>query len=59
MGEVRRGVRGGSVRAGGIGEGFVNVRMGRRRGGDGERRLEGATSRAGAGKTRPREDTQK
>ena len=37
----------------------VNVKMGKRRGGDGERRLEGATNRAGAGKTRTWEDTNK
>ena len=37
----------------------VNVRMGRRRGGDGERRFEGATNRAGAGKPRTWEDTKK
>ena len=37
----------------------VDVRMGRRRGGDGERRFEGATNRAGAGKPRTWEDTKK
>ena len=37
----------------------VDVRMGRRRGGDGERRFEGATNRAGAGKPRTWEDTNK
>ena len=63
MGEVRRGVRGGSVRAGGLvrdAAGWVvDVRMGRRWGGDGERRFEGATNRASAGKTRTWEDTKK
>ena len=37
----------------------VDVRMGRRRGGDGERRFEGATNRAGAGKPRTWEDSNK
>ena len=37
----------------------VDMRMGRQRGGDEERRFEGATNRAGAGKPRTGEDTKK